>query len=115
MIEISTIQDIRQIENKIIGGFTTKQLLTIVIGVIINVVCYIITKSTALIMLISVIVLFIGFFKKDNLTAIEYLKVCWDKQHQPRVREYKNNNVISEIEKQCKIYRSSKKRANKKG
>lgn len=109
MIEISTIQDIRQIENKIIGGFTGKQLFTIVIGVILDGILFVITKSTFLIMITSFIILFVGFFKKGNLTAFEYLKVWWDKQRQLKVRSYKNNNMLLEIEKQCKIYKPSKK------
>jgi hypothetical protein len=115
MIEISTIQDIRQIESKLIGGFTGRQLLAFGIGGIIDMILFITTHSIPLIMLTSFIAIVLGFFKKRNLTAIDYAKVCWDKQKQPKIRTYKNINVISEIEKQCKIYKSPKKKKSKRG
>jgi hypothetical protein len=110
MIKINTIQDIRQIDNKLVAGFTARQLISLGVGVVIDIISFRITHSTFLIMVISLIILTIGFFKKNNLTAIEYLKICWDKQKQPKVRTYKNKNVIFEIEKQCKIYKSQKEK-----
>lgn len=110
MIEIDTIQDIRQIETKLLGGFTIRQLISVAIGASLDGIVYLTTHSTPLILVISLIALIIGFFKKGNLTAIEYLKVWWDKQNQPRIRNYKNKNIIFEIEKQCKTYKSQKKK-----
>src|ERR1035437_7763564 len=110
MIEINTIQDIRQIENKLVAGFTARQLISVGIGVVIDIILFRTTHSMPLIMFISLIILTIGFFKKNNLTAIEYVEICWDKHKQPKVRIYKNKNVIFEIEKQCKIYKSQKKK-----
>ncbi|HBJ1645870.1 TPA: PrgI family protein [Clostridium botulinum] len=111
MIEIDTIQDIRKIENKIIGGFTGRQLISISVGIIIDIILFFTTHSIPLIMLISFMILILGFFKKNNLTAIEYFKFFIDKKRQPIVRSYKNKNVINEIEKQCKIYKSQKKKS----
>lgn len=109
MIEINTIQDIRQIDNRLVAGFTARQLISLSVGVVIDIIAFRTTHSTLLIMVISFIILTIGFFKKNNLTALEYVKIGWDKQKQPRVRTYKNKNVLFEIEKQCKIYKSQKK------
>lgn len=110
MIEINTIQDIRQIENKLIGGFTGKQLITIIIVIIVNIPLFLNTHSLFLMLIVSLIILAIGFFKKGNLTAIQYAKLFWDKQQQPRVRTYKNKNIIAQIERQCKTYKPSKKK-----
>ncbi len=82
MIEIDTIQDIRKIENKIIGGFTGRQLISISVGIIIDIILFFTTHSIPLIMLISFMILILGFFKKNNLTAIEYFKFFIDKKRQ---------------------------------
>lgn len=115
MIEIDTIQDIRQIESKLIGGFTFRQLVTAVIGIIFDLIIYFTTHSIPAILIVSAIVLIIGFFKKGNLTAREYIALLWDREKQPRIRTYKNNNIISEIERQCKIYKTQKKKKSKRG
>lgn len=110
MIEISTIQDIRQIENKLIAGFTGRQLIAFIIGCILDTIVYLTTHSTFIILVVSAVVMFFGFFKKGNLTAFEFLELMWDKEQQPRIRTYKNKNIISEIEHQCKLYKSPKKK-----
>lgn len=111
MIEVNTIQDIRQIENKLIGGFTGRQLITITIGIVVDVLLFISTHSIFLMMVASLIILAVGFFKKNNLTAIQYVKYFWNKKHQPKVRTYKNKNILDEVEKQCKLYKAKRKRS----
>lgn len=113
MIEISTISDIRQIENKLIGDFTGRQLLTFVIGGILDILIYFTTHSIPLIFFVSLIILIIGFIKKGNLTAIEYLSVLIDKNRQAKIRTFRNQNVLSTIEFQCKSYKSPKKKKKK--
>lgn len=113
MIEINTIQDIRQIESKLIGGFSARQLISFLIGTLVGIVTFFITHSTFLVILIAGIIIGLGVFKKGNLTAIEYIKLLWNKQQQPNVRIYKNKNIISEIEKQCLKYKSPKKKSKK--
>lgn len=110
MIEIDTIQDIREIESKIIGGFTGRQLIAIGIGIIIDIILFLTTHSIHLILFASLAAFIFGFFKKGNLTAREYFMLMWDKQKQPKVRSYKNKNIILEIEKQCRIYKTSQKK-----
>lgn len=110
MIEVSTIQDIRQIDSKLIGGFNGRQLISFTIGGIVGFIIFLITRTLPFAIFISLLVITLGVLKKGNLTAIEYLKLMWDKQQQPRIRTYKNKNIISEIERQCKIYKSPKKR-----
>lgn len=110
MIEISTIQDIRHIDSKLIGGFSGKQLISFAIGGIAGFISFLITHILLIALIVTLIVITIGVFKKGELTAIEYLHLIWDKQQQPRIRSYKSKNIISEIEKQCKIYKSPKKK-----
>lgn len=110
MIEISTIQDIRHIDSKLIGGFSGRQLISFTIGAIVGFITFLITHTLPFAILISGIIIVLGVFKKGDLTAIEYLKLMWDKQQQPKIRVYKNKNIISEIERQCKIYKSPKKK-----
>lgn len=110
MIEINTIQDIRHIESKLIGDFSGRQLISFTLGIVVGGVVFLITKTLFFALLIGVLVIALGVIKIGNLTSIEYLKLVMDKERQPRVRVYKNKNLINLVEQQCKNYKSPKKR-----
>lgn len=110
MIEINTIQDIRNIESKLIGGFSARQLISFVIGGIAGGLMFLITKSMFLTLITATIIITLGVAKKGNLTAIEYLTLLMDKERQLKVRVYKNKNTLDIIEQQCKIYNSPKRK-----
>lgn len=101
MIEIKIPKDVRKYKEKVVGGFTLRELITLIVTALIDISIYIFLKdkigkqfSSYLVMFISIPFLLLGFKEKDGLKFEKYV-IYFLKFHflTPQKRKYIVENI----------------------
>lgn len=101
MIEIKIPKDVRKYKEKVVGGFTLRELITLIVTALIDISIYIFLKdkigkqfASYLVMFISIPFLLLGFKEKDGLKFEKYV-IYFLKFHflTPQKRKYIVENI----------------------
>lgn len=103
MLEAQIPKDIRKYETKLVGPFTTRQIIFVIIACVLAYITYIFTKAPEGCVLVAIPPVVFGYIKPYGMPLEKFIKTAFiSNVLSPKNRLYKVNNIFAKCKGKMK-------------